>query len=73
MCYHTSVPSKKKLVEQLPEYSVHYDIEPYYHVSGFTRPFLPVSINTNYRTVESAQWRIGGTFRSDSTTSKQMA
>lgn len=58
MCYHTSVPSKKKLVEQLPEYSIDYHEEPYYHVSGFTRPYLPVSINTNYRTVESAQWKL---------------
>lgn len=58
MCYHTSTPSKEKLVEQLPEYAINYDVEPYYHVSGFTRPFLPVSINTNYRTVESAQWKL---------------
>lgn len=59
MCYHVSTPEKKQLAVELPEYKVNYDFEdPIFHVSGFTRPFLPVTMNTNLRTVESAQWKL---------------
>lgn len=58
MCYHASTPTKKKMLEQLPEYEVNYKGEEYYHVSSFARPFLPVTTNTNHRTIESAQWKL---------------
>jgi putative SOS response-associated peptidase YedK len=58
MCYHTSIPSKKKLEKELPQYQVSLDIDAYYHVSGFSRPFLPVTTNSNLRTIETAQWKL---------------
>lgn len=58
MCYHTSIPTKKKLEKELPQYQISLDIEPYYHVSAFTRPFLPVTTNANLRTIETAQWKL---------------
>lgn len=58
MCYHVSTPDKRKLEEQLPGYTVNYQLDINYHVSGFTRPFLPVTTNANLRTVETAQWKL---------------
>lgn len=58
MCYHASTPSKKKMLEQLPQYEVNYQGEQYFHVSSFTRPYLPITTNENYRTIEPAQWKL---------------
>lgn len=58
MCYHVSTPDKRKLILELPEYKINFDDDPFYHVSGFARPFLPVTTNANLRTIESAQWKL---------------
>jgi len=58
MCYHASTPSKAKLMEELPQYTVNYDGDQFFHVSSFTRPFLPVTTKDNFRTVEAAQWKL---------------
>lgn len=58
MCYHVSTPDKRKLIEELPQYKINLDDESFYHVSGFTRPFLPVTTSDNPRTVENAQWKL---------------
>src|SRR5690606_40840812 len=58
MCYHASTPSKAKLMEELPQYTVNYDGDQFFHVSSFTRPFLPVTTKENFRTVEAAQWKL---------------
>lgn len=46
------------MLEELPGYHVDYKGDQYYHVSSFTRPFLPVTLNKNPRTVEAAQWKL---------------
>lgn len=58
MCYHVSTPSQLELVEQLPDYSIEAEFTPYYHVSGFERPFLPVTTNANPQLIERARWKL---------------
>lgn len=59
MCNHVSSKSKQYLDLKLPDYRVDYNNgEPYYHVSGFTRPFLPVTMNTDQKAIIAAQWKL---------------
>ncbi len=46
MCYHAASPSKEGLKQTFPEKKILYDQDVYYHVIGFTRPYLPVTLNT---------------------------
>lgn len=58
MCYHTSTPATNKIKEQLPGYLLKYDPDTYYHVSGFSRPFLPTTLNTDQTSIVASQWKL---------------
>ncbi len=58
MCYHTSTPSTKQLVDALQGKTVHYQNEEIFHVSGFTRPYLPVTLNEDQDSVVPARWKL---------------
>ncbi len=58
MCYHAASPSKEGLKQTFPEKKILYDQDVYYHVSGFTRPYLPVTLNTDDETIISARWKL---------------
>ncbi|WP_286883448.1 MULTISPECIES: SOS response-associated peptidase [Sphingobacterium] len=58
MCYHTSTPSTKQLVDALQGKNVHYQNEEIFHVSGFTRPYLPVTLSEDQNSVVPARWKL---------------
>ncbi|MFZ4860798.1 SOS response-associated peptidase [Sphingobacterium sp. Mn56C] len=58
MCYHTSTPSKKELEQSFPSLHVSYTGDENYHVSGFTRPFLPVTLNAQTADIVAARWKL---------------
>lgn len=58
MCYHTSSPSTAQLVKEFKNLYVEYQQEEIYHVSGFVRPYLPVTLNTNPDSIVSARWKL---------------
>ncbi|HAK29167.1 MAG TPA: SOS response-associated peptidase [Sphingobacterium sp.] len=58
MCYHTSTPSTKQLVDALQGKNVHYQNEEIFHVSGFTRPYLPVTLNESQDSIVAARWKL---------------
>lgn len=58
MCYHVSTYGSTDLRVKLPDYNVEYDNDQMYHVSGFTRPFLPITLNTRQDAVIGAQWKL---------------
>lgn len=64
MCYHSSTPSKAQLRHAFPKYHIDWDgnlyspEEEYYHVSGFTRPFLPTTLNTEPTTISLSRWKL---------------
>lgn len=64
MCYHSSTPSKKALREAFPKYHVDWDgnlYSPdgeYYHVSGFTRPWLPATLNQEPEAIGLSRWKL---------------
>lgn len=46
------------MLKELTEYTINYKGDQFYLVSELTKPFLPVTTNSNYRTVETAQWKL---------------
>lgn len=59
MCYHASVPDYIQFKIHFPTKKITYDMDkPYYHVSGFTRPFLPVTLNNEPEVIQGAQWKL---------------
>lgn len=58
MCYHTATPDKYQLEIQYPDKSIYYDQDIYYHVSGFQRPYLPVTLNKDADSIVSARWKL---------------
>lgn len=58
MCYHTSAPGRALLKEQYPGKLVIYDKDIYFHVSGFERPFLPVTLSRDTDTIRGARWKL---------------
>lgn len=58
MCYATSIPEQKDLMSQFKKKKVKYDRDQYYHVSGFVRPFLPVTLNNNIDVIDEARWKL---------------
>lgn len=59
MCYHASVPDYIQFKMSFPTKKITYDMDkPYYHVSGFTRPFLPVTLNNEPDVIQAAQWKL---------------
>lgn len=58
MCYHASTPGKLLLKELYPDKIITYDNDIYYLVSGFSRPFLPVTLNTKVDVIQPARWKL---------------
>ncbi|HLR37458.1 MAG TPA: SOS response-associated peptidase family protein [Chitinophagaceae bacterium] len=58
MCYHASTPKKTDVKKQFPKKQVFYESDKIYHVSGFTRPFLPVTLNNNKQSIIAARWKL---------------
>lgn len=58
MCYHVSTKEKGKLIEALPTYEVKGDPIQYFHVSGFARPYLPVTLNSEPKVIQEARWKL---------------
>lgn len=58
MCYHTSSPSSAQLVKEFKNLSVHYQQEEIFHVTGFTRPYLPVTLNADPGSIVPARWKL---------------
>lgn len=58
MCYYLSTPGEKKLKQyaDLNELQLNFTEESYYHVSGFNRPYLPVTLNTDPASIIRARW-----------------
>ena len=58
MCYHAATPGKLKLKEMNPDKVVTYDQDVIYHISGFTRPYLPVTLNSNIDLIQESRWKL---------------
>lgn len=59
MCYHTGAPSKSDLKNKYPKKKITYENDKeIFHVSGFSRPFLPVTLNARENHIESARWKL---------------
>lgn len=58
MCYHTANPGKIELIDELPNMRVLFEGDPYYHVSGFTRPLLPITSNAQPDAIIPGQWKL---------------
>lgn len=59
MCYHVGSPSKSELKNKLPKKRIVYQQEQeIFHVSGFTRPVLPVTLNNDVDLVLGARWKL---------------
>lgn len=58
MCYHVGSPSKEDLKVYLPKKKILYTGEENFHVSGFSRPYLPVILNNLSDSVISARWKL---------------
>ncbi len=59
MCYHTGAPSKSDLKNKYPKKKITYENDKeIFHVSGFSRPFLPVTLNVHADSIESARWKL---------------
>lgn len=58
MCYHASTPKTELLRDILKEMKIQNGFGTIYHVSGFTRPYLPVTLNSDIDSVVSARWKL---------------
>lgn len=57
MCYHVGSPSGVVLRQKMPK-KVRYDSNEIFHVSGFARPYLPVTLNNDVDSIVSARWKL---------------
>lgn len=58
MCYHVATPSGQTLKQQIKNKDILYEQAEIFHVSGFVRPFLPVTLNRDSSTIEEARWKL---------------
>lgn len=58
MCYHTANPDKNQLRKDIKEKEILYNEPEIYHVSGFTRPYLPVTLNNDPDLIIPARWKL---------------
>ncbi|MVZ67418.1 SOS response-associated peptidase [Sphingobacterium sp. DK4209] len=58
MCYHTSHPDEKALRKEFKSLGVQYKRDEIFHVSGFARPFLPVTLNSSPEIIREARWKL---------------
>lgn len=57
MCYHAGSPSGVVLKQKMPN-KVHYNSNELFHVRGFARPYLPVTLNNDVDSIVSARWKL---------------
>ena len=58
MCYHTANPGQKTLTELYDNMEVIYEGDVYYHVNGYSRPFLPVTLADEQNMIQAARWKM---------------
>ena len=58
MCYHVGTPSYPELQKKYPKKKISYSSDEIYHVSGFARPYLPVTLNKDVDAIVSARWKL---------------
>lgn len=58
MCYHVSIPSAEQLKTKAKGKKIKYKEAEVFHVSGFTRPYLPVTLNEDADSIVSARWKL---------------
>ncbi|NJI75848.1 SOS response-associated peptidase [Sphingobacterium kitahiroshimense] len=58
MCYHVSTPDITYLKKARPEKEVIFEGSEIYHVSGFARPYLPVTLNNQNDKIVQARWKL---------------
>lgn len=60
MCYNVSTPELKKLNAFALQNTlvVEMDYKPYFNVSGFDRPYLPVTLNSKPDIIQEARWKL---------------
>ncbi len=57
MCYHVATPSMKTLKKRTKK-TVTYQQPEIFHVSGFERPYLPVTLGVEPDLVQTARWKL---------------
>jgi len=60
MCYHVSTPDKLNLSQlaQNTGKDLFSDYERTYHVNGFSRPWLPVTLSSDQDSISAAKWKL---------------
>lgn len=58
MCYHVGSPSKAELKVKVPKKVIKYQGDEIFHVSGFERPHLPVTLNNDAESIVAARWKL---------------
>ncbi|MFD2741949.1 MULTISPECIES: SOS response-associated peptidase [Sphingobacterium] len=58
MCYHTATPGKRELQKAIKGKDVLYDQPEIFHINGFARPYLPVTLNSNVDEIIPARWKL---------------
>lgn len=58
MCYHSAAPDAAALRKQFKNMTVLYNEPEIFHVSGFTRPYLPVTLNNDIDSIVPARWKL---------------
>lgn len=58
MCYKLAAPSKEKLKKTFTDKNIYYSEEEREEVSGFTRPYLPVTLNSDASSIIAARWKL---------------
>jgi len=58
MCYQVATPSKNKLKTKFKDKNISFIEEEKPHISGFTRPYLPVTLNGEADSIIAARWKL---------------
>jgi len=58
MCYHVATPSAEQLKTKAKGKKIKYKTAEIFHVSGFARPFLPVTLNNDNESIVPARWKL---------------
>ncbi|QES88917.1 SOS response-associated peptidase [Rhizosphaericola mali] len=60
MCYHVSTAPKEKIEKfaKTKGLVIQTEMESFFHVSGFARPFLPTILNTDVKLIQPSRWKL---------------
>jgi len=58
MCYHSAHPGHDQLRKQFKSALISYESPEIFHVSGFARPYLPVTLSNAPEAITSARWKL---------------